>query len=56
MGAMDARRDLTPFEVKSHREDGRWLVAVRGEIDLATVGVLEAELNLAQRWAFGLLA
>jgi anti-anti-sigma factor len=45
MGAIDRTPDITPFEVKTRREDGRWLVAVRGEIDLATVGVLEAELN-----------
>lgn len=45
MGAIDPTRDITPFDVKTQREDGRWLVAVRGEIDLATVGVLEAELN-----------
>ena len=45
MGAIDPRRDITPFEIKTQREDGRWLVAVRGEIDLATVRALEAELN-----------
>ena len=34
-----------PFEVRTARMDGHWVVAVQGEIDLATVGTLEAHLN-----------
>ncbi len=34
-----------PFEVRTARQDGHWVVAVQGEIDLATVGTLEAYLN-----------
>ena len=41
----DLEREVRPFEVKTSRRDSRWFVAVRGEIDLATVGRLEAELN-----------
>jgi anti-anti-sigma factor len=34
-----------PFEVRTAKQDGHWVVAVQGEIDLATVGTLEAYLN-----------
>jgi anti-anti-sigma factor len=33
------------FEVETSRHDGRWLVAVRGELDLAAVETLEAALG-----------
>jgi anti-anti-sigma factor len=50
MGAGLKRAELPePFEVTSSRQDGRWLVAIRGEIDLATIGTLEAELNRLAR-------
>ena len=32
------------LEVTTHPRDGNWCVDVRGEIDFATVGTLEAEL------------
>ena len=32
------------LEIQTHAQDGSWWVAVRGEIDLATVAALEAEL------------
>ena len=46
MGVLDRLRDAQPdpFELKTRGQDGSWVVAVRGEIDLATVGTLEAEL------------
>ena len=34
-----------PFEVRTAKQDGHWVVAVQGEIELATVGTLEAYLN-----------
>ena len=34
-----------PFEVRTAKQDGHSVVAVQGEIDLATVGTLEAYLN-----------
>jgi len=34
-----------PFEVRTAKQDGHWVVAVQGVIDLATVGTLEAYLN-----------
>ena len=40
-----ARSAAQPFEVRTAKQDGHWVVAVQGEIDLATVGTLEAYLN-----------
>jgi anti-anti-sigma factor len=39
-------RDVQPtaFAVETHGRSGRWIVVVRGEIDLATVGMIEDEL------------
>jgi anti-anti-sigma factor len=45
---MDSYRRVmqgTELEIQTRVEDGRWLVEVRGEIDLSTVGTLEAELH-----------
>ena len=33
------------LDVRTHTEDGHWLVEVRGDIDLANVEALEAELT-----------
>ena len=33
------------LDIQTRPEGGHWLVAVRGEIDLSTVGTLEAELH-----------
>jgi anti-anti-sigma factor len=52
MGAKDRVVGMDPpepFGVETSRHDGQWLVAVRGELDLATVGTLEAELNTLAR-------
>ncbi len=38
-----------PFGVKTSRYDGYWTVAVRGELDVATVGTLEDELGRVAR-------
>ena len=38
-----------PFGVESRRHDGYWIVAVRGELDLATVGTLADELGRVAR-------
>ena len=50
MGILDRWSDggPSPFELVTHRQDGGWVVTVSGEIDLATVGVLEAELARLQ--------
>ena len=36
---------LQPFEVRTAKQDGHWVMAVQGEIDGATVGTLETYLN-----------
>jgi anti-anti-sigma factor len=33
------------FEVRTAKQDGHWVMAVQGEIDLATVGTLQAYLD-----------
>lgn len=33
------------LDIQTRPEDEHWLVAVRGEVDLSTVGMLEAELH-----------
>ena len=47
MGLLDRMRDAQPdpFGLETRGQDGRWLVAVRGEVDLATVGRIENELT-----------
>jgi anti-anti-sigma factor len=47
MGAKDRGivPEPEPFGIESSRHDGRWVVAVRGELDLATVGTLDEELG-----------
>ena len=42
---MTRAADPEPFEVRTAKQDGHWVVAVQGELDLATVGTLEAYLN-----------
>ena len=50
MGILYLRRDPppNPFELETRGQNRHWVVAVRGEIDLATVGTLEAELARLQ--------
>jgi anti-sigma B factor antagonist len=47
MAAAYRRHGILPesFRVETTRHEGHWAVAVCGEIDLATVDTLEAELN-----------
>ena len=42
---MTRAADPEPFEVRTAKQHGHWVVAVQGELDLATVGTLEAYLN-----------
>jgi anti-anti-sigma factor len=35
---------VASFEVKSHREEGRFIVAPHGELDIATAEIVRAEL------------
>jgi len=42
---MTRAADPQPFEVRTAKQDGHWVVAVQGELDVATVGTLEAYLN-----------
>jgi anti-anti-sigma factor len=47
MGAKSWRPDddgAGRLEIQTHVQDGSWWVVVRGEIDLATVAALEADL------------
>jgi anti-anti-sigma factor len=47
MAAEDRRHGILPerFGIETTRQDGHWAVAVRGEVDLATVEKLEAALR-----------
>jgi anti-anti-sigma factor len=46
MAAEDRRHGILPerFGIETTRQDGHWAVAVRGEVDLATVDKLDAAL------------